>query len=146
MLRKTSAGAILTDGKVFLVCHATGQLIWDLPKGGVDPGEDLLAACIREVKEETNFDVPEDAIIEDLGCYPYLPAKDLYLFRITLKQLPSIDDLKCTSIVNLEGKPPFPEADAYIYITPKIAEQYMSKNLRRTLTLAAILPGNVGDI
>jgi 8-oxo-dGTP pyrophosphatase MutT (NUDIX family) len=30
---------------------------WGLPGGGIDPGETVTAACIREVKEETNYDV-----------------------------------------------------------------------------------------
>ena len=30
---------------------------WGLPGGGVDLGETVAAACIREVKEETNLDV-----------------------------------------------------------------------------------------
>ena len=65
MPRTTSAGSILTDGKRFLVCHATGQKIWDLPKGKIDGEETALQAAIRELKEETNYDVPEDAVIED---------------------------------------------------------------------------------
>ena len=35
---------------------------WTIPKGGMNPGEDPLAAAIREFKEETGFD----------PCEPYL--------------------------------------------------------------------------
>jgi 8-oxo-dGTP pyrophosphatase MutT (NUDIX family) len=140
MPRKISAGAILTDGTKFLVCHATGQIIWDLPKGGVDPEENFLEACLREIREETGFVVPEDAYIEDLGRYPYLPAKDLYLFRITLKEPPHIDTLKCTSMVELPDRDPFPEVNAFLYVTPKSAIGFVSNNLRRTLVLAGIIP------
>lgn len=137
--RKISAGAILTDGIAFLVCHATGQTIWDLPKGGIDPGETPLEACIREVKEETNYDVPEDAVITDLGQYPYLPAKDCHLFIIRVKKLPPLGLLKCTSMVVLEDRPPFPEADKFAYVLPETADQYVSKNMYRTLVLAGVL-------
>lgn len=144
MPRKISAGAILTDGTKFLVCHATGQTIWDLPKGGVDPEENFLEACLREIQEETGFIVPEDAHIEDLGRYPYLPGKDLYLFRITLKDLPHVDTLKCVSMVNLPDREPFPEVNAYTYVTPESAVKFVSANLRRTLVLAEILPKEAG--
>jgi 8-oxo-dGTP pyrophosphatase MutT (NUDIX family) len=142
MPRKISAGAILGDGYCFLVCHATGQTIWDLPKGGVDPEENYLEACLREIKEETGYDVSSDAQIEELGQFTYLPAKDLYLFKITPKVLPDIDKLNCTSMVNLPDKPPFPEVNAYKYVTPKTADRYISQNLRRTLIQAGILPGD----
>jgi predicted NUDIX family NTP pyrophosphohydrolase len=139
MPKKISAGAIITDGTVFLVCHATGQKIWDIPKGGVDPNENFLEACIREVKEETNYDVPETAVIEELGQFTYLPAKDLYLFKITVEPLPNIDYMKCTSMVNLPDKPPFPEVNAFKYIYPRVADEYISQNLKRTLVMAGVL-------
>jgi 8-oxo-dGTP pyrophosphatase MutT (NUDIX family) len=139
MPRTTSAGAILTDGKRFLVCHATGQKIWDLPKGKIDEGETPIQACVREVKEETNYNIPADALIEDLGLYPYLPAKNLHLFRITVKALPFIGCFKCNSMVNLPNRNPFSEADAFMYVTEKNAHEYISKNMYNTLVLARIL-------
>ncbi len=36
---------------------------WTVPKGGPDPGEALLAAAIREFREETGFE----------PCEPYVP-------------------------------------------------------------------------
>jgi 8-oxo-dGTP pyrophosphatase MutT (NUDIX family) len=140
MPRKISAGAILTDGTSFLVCHATGQKIWDIPKGGVEVAEDFLDACLREVKEETGFTIPTDiAVIQDLGQFTYLPAKDLYLFKITLDKLPNIDTLKCTEMVKLPNRKPFPEADAFKYVTKENAHEYVSTNLRRTLIQAGVL-------
>ncbi len=65
---KVSAGLLLWKKsekvvKVFLV-HPGGPFwagkdehAWDIPKGEVKEGEDLLGAAIREIKEETGIDV-----------------------------------------------------------------------------------------
>ncbi len=34
--------------------HVDGELAWQMPQGGIDDGEDPLAAALRELHEETN--------------------------------------------------------------------------------------------
>ncbi|WP_372425328.1 RNA pyrophosphohydrolase [Salinarimonas chemoclinalis] len=34
--------------------HVDGPFVWQMPQGGIDPGEDPLAAARRELHEETN--------------------------------------------------------------------------------------------
>ena len=64
---KVSAGLLLCrraqHGWEFLLAHPGGPFFarkdegaWSIPKGLVDPGEDLLAAAQREFREETGFD------------------------------------------------------------------------------------------
>jgi 8-oxo-dGTP diphosphatase len=52
-----AAGGIVLDGsgstQRVLVVHRPAYDDWSLPKGHVDPGEDLAAAALREVLEET---------------------------------------------------------------------------------------------
>jgi len=49
---------IFQDGKYLLVEeNPDGRVVWNLPAGHVDKGEQLEAAAIREAKEETGFDV-----------------------------------------------------------------------------------------
>lgn len=46
------------DGTVqVLVVHRPRYDDWSFPKGKLDPGEDFLAAAVREVREETGLEV-----------------------------------------------------------------------------------------
>ncbi len=49
-----AGGVVLRDGKVALV-HRPAYDDWTLPKGKLEPGEDLLEAALREVAEETGL-------------------------------------------------------------------------------------------
>ena len=74
------AGAMILnrDGRVFVGQRIDTTLeAWQMPQGGIDPGEDALAAGIREVGEETGI-APEhlDLVAEAPGEFFYdLPAE-----------------------------------------------------------------------
>jgi putative (di)nucleoside polyphosphate hydrolase len=142
-MKTISVGAIITDGTKFLIGHATGQPIWDLPKGKIEPGEDYFETCVRETKEETGFDIPETAVIEGLGVFPYIPAKNLCLFKVTIPELPDPGTFKCTSMVELPDRKPFPEVNAFMYVTKENAHKYLTKNMCKSLVLAGILDAAV---
>jgi ADP-ribose pyrophosphatase YjhB (NUDIX family) len=54
-----AVGAIVTrdDREILMVGNDYGgdELVWNLPGGAVDPGEDLVQAVIRELHEETSI-------------------------------------------------------------------------------------------
>lgn len=69
-------GGRLTAGSVVLHTHTgkialtnQGGLTWSLPKGGVDPGEDILEAAIRETVEETGIPSNKMEMVRKLGVY-----------------------------------------------------------------------------
>lgn len=73
--RAVSAGGLVLadrpDGRwVVLISRrsAAGALQWTLPKGGLEDGEDLAAAAVREVREETGLDCE---IVAELGVVDY---------------------------------------------------------------------------
>lgn len=47
------------DGKVFVGERIDTPNAWQMPQGGIDPGEDIHAAAIREMKEEIGTDQAE---------------------------------------------------------------------------------------
>jgi 8-oxo-dGTP pyrophosphatase MutT (NUDIX family) len=78
--RKHAAVAIvLVDGgdlgASFLLCRRAARLNshagqWALPGGRVDPGEDTLAAAVREVDEELGLRLTEESFVGWLDDYP----------------------------------------------------------------------------
>lgn len=91
-----SAGVIVTDGANIVLGHVTGSRHWDIPKGGLDPGEDELAAATRELHEETGMLVDPDRL-EQLGTFVYKRTKDLSLWLYRVGTMPNPSDLDCRS-------------------------------------------------
>src|SRR5688500_6239654 len=55
---RPAAGVMLLnrDGKVFVAQRLDSTLeAWQMPQGGLDPGEDALAGALRELEEETGI-------------------------------------------------------------------------------------------
>jgi len=57
-----SAVVCSDDGRIVLHLR-TDNGYWSLPGGGLDVGEDVASAIVREVKEETGFDVKIERLV-----------------------------------------------------------------------------------
>lgn len=53
------------DGHVFVGERLDSMEAWQMPQGGIDPGEDVRTAAMRELKEETGTDKAEIIRIHD---------------------------------------------------------------------------------
>jgi putative (di)nucleoside polyphosphate hydrolase len=116
---KISAGLLLTDGKVLLMCHVTNSnpSRFDIPKGCIEKKEAHIDAMKREVLEETGLVISfeDEENLLDLGIFDYLPNKRLHLFLYEQEQLPDINLMKCSSMFTMFDKE-WPECDGYKYI------------------------------
>lgn len=116
---------LLTKSNKLLICHPTNARWnqWSIPKGLIDEGEWKWAAGIRELYEETNIEYEQimDYVLEikDFDEIKY-KNRSKYLKPYFIK-LDNDDvsefDLKCSSIVEIEGHEPFPEMDKHKWVS-----------------------------
>lgn len=136
---------ILNEQGQLLLAHATGQKHWDIPKGGAEEGESAREAAIREVREETGIDLAVSSM-EELGRMPYLPRKDLHLFRAVLHTRDcDIAACKCTSFFPHRASGVMtPEVDRFKWVdvaeVPALAAKSMTALLRTLPGFEAMPP------
>jgi len=139
-VKTTSCGVIVTDGQRLLLGHASRSPRWDIPKGGVEPGESFAATASRELREETGLAAPPEALVP-LGVFPYLRYKDLALFAWVVPVLPDPKTLVCSEFFALPNGTRLPEFDRFGLFTLDEAIARVGKNLARLLaeiSLAAL--------
>lgn len=78
----TVAAIIEREGRFLVVEETDGvspERVLNQPAGHVDPGESVLAAVVRETREETGLDFTPEALV---GIYPLRAANGRDYFRL----------------------------------------------------------------
>ncbi len=104
----TVAALIERDGRfLFVEEEADGRRVLNQPAGHLDPGESLVAACVREVLEETAHRFMPEALV---GIYRWhYPARDVTFLRFAFRgRLEGIE----------QGRALDPEIAALHWLTP----------------------------
>ncbi|MCU0921761.1 MAG: NUDIX hydrolase [Burkholderiaceae bacterium] len=138
-MKSLSSGIlVLNPHGELLLCHATGTYVWDIPKGGADPGESTLATAIRETAEETGLRFAPEELL-DLGHFGYRPSKDLHLYA-ALRERFDPRQCHCSShFTDLWGRRR-PEMDAYEWIAFERVPRRCARRMAEVLTQRLSLP------
>ncbi|GIG41460.1 NUDIX hydrolase [Cellulomonas phragmiteti] len=107
----TSAGLLLHHGRGadahVLIAHMGGpfwarkdERAWSVPKGVVEPGEDVAAAARREFLEELGVPAPDLPAL-DLGAFRYASGKVVHVLAVEVPAalVGSPDDPACADLL-----------------------------------------------
>lgn len=132
---------VLNPRSELLLCRATGTYVWDIPKGGGEPGESPLQTALRETTEECGLRFAPHELLE-LGRFAYRPVKDLHLFAALVE---GIDAAAChcsSHFIDVWGRRR-PEMDAFEWTAfervPRRCARRMAALLTQTLSLPQLL-------
>lgn len=95
---KTSAGVAIVWKDKVLVVHPTRASRFNTyapPKGGIEPGEEIIDAAIRETREEIGISVKKENLLPSFDVLYTNPKgvtyKTVTLFPLVIKKLSEID-------------------------------------------------------
>lgn len=109
-IRIRAAGILVKDEKILLVRHEkNGKSYWLLPGGGVDFGESVAEALIREFKEEVGLDIRVGPMVMVHDSIP--PNKHRQVLNIYFMVSAEKFDLKVTPDAVLRDAAFYPLAE-----------------------------------
>jgi 8-oxo-dGTP diphosphatase len=82
---RTRPGAyaiLVRDGQVLLTFQEEPEPEFQIPGGGIDPGENMVPALRREVFEETGWSIGSPLRVGAFRCFVFLPEYDMWADKI----------------------------------------------------------------
>lgn len=137
--KQLSCGLLVISPAGWLLAHATRTPRWDLPKGGINPGETPLQAALRECQEETGLDLGYlHHRIRDHGQHPYIPKKDLHLFSVRVEEAFDLSQCACSTFIERDGDR-YPETDRWEWTPKSAVRERLGKGMLSYLERAGFL-------
>ncbi len=132
-MKLVSCGIVIVNpAREVLLCHATGTSHWDIPKGGIEPGETPRETALRETREEAGL-IFEPAEIDELGPFRYRRSKSLHLFAALTERFDA-RRCRCSShFVDHWGRDR-PEMDEFAWTPFERVRLRCARNLGELLT------------
>ena len=132
---------VMNPAGELLLCHASGSRHWDIPKGAALAGESSRDAARREAQEECGLVLDAGDLVE-VGCFAYLPRKDLCLHAALIERV-DLGRCVCTSFFVDPRGHQRPEMDAFRWTpfaeVPQRCARSMAALLERSVSLPAWL-------
>lgn len=84
MLWNGASAIIIKDNRVLMI-RTKNSNSWSIPSGGLEVGETVEEACIREIKEETGYEakVVKELFIKETNIKEYKVTTQYFLCEIT---------------------------------------------------------------
>lgn len=80
---RAGAYAVLLKGEQMLLTHQSSPMPeFQLPGGGIDPGESPVVALMREVFEETGYRIAKPRRLGAFRRFTYMPDYDLWAEKL----------------------------------------------------------------
>ena len=94
--KRVSCRAFIVEYGKILLSYETNTGVYMSPGGGVEDGETHEECCVREVREETGFDVKilKDFVTINEYCYDTLYVAHYFICEITGKGEQSLTDVE----------------------------------------------------
>lgn len=135
-MKKSCGIIILNQYNEILMGHSTGNSFFDIPKGGMEDGEEPIDSAIRECIEESSLVFTKENLV-DLGEFSYNKEKRIHLFiTFVIKENILLDELKCeTYFEHFYTKKMVPEIDSFSWIeaSEKSLDNKCAKSMARVL-------------
>lgn len=121
---------LLREGQMLITHQQDPTPEFQLPGGGIDPGESVLTALHREVREETGWRISSPRRLGAFRRFTYMPEYDLWAEKIC--------HIYLARPVTRAG-PPTEAGHAAIWTNPQVAAEILGNDGDRLFVLRHLL-------
>lgn len=80
--RPGAYGVLVRDGRILLTFQQSPEPEFQLPGGGIDPGENAIRALHREIAEETGWTITTPRLVGSYRRFCFMPDYEMFAEKI----------------------------------------------------------------